>query len=135
MNDDFVNWGEGILDSFNAEERLKIECTMGYLELDVDTVIPIGLIVNELLTNSLKYAFPNESSGTILISLEQAKDGLLKLSVEDNRIEKGVVSFCKGSGFGTQLIHVLTQQLDSEMYEDYLEGTSIFFQFNIKNAA
>src|SRR5690606_19985888 len=57
MKDYFVNLSEGILDTFNAEDKVTIECAMDALELDVDTAVPIGLIVNELLTNALKYAF------------------------------------------------------------------------------
>jgi two-component sensor histidine kinase len=65
MKDYFINLGEGILDTFNAEDKVKIEYAMDKLELDVDTAVPIGLIVNELLTNSLKYAFPNNNNGNI----------------------------------------------------------------------
>lgn len=41
-----------MLDTFDAEEKVKIECAMDDLNLDVDTAVPIGLIVNELLTNA-----------------------------------------------------------------------------------
>src|SRR5690606_16601362 len=46
MKDYFMNLGEGILDTFNADDKVKIECAMDDLELDVDTAVPIGLIVN-----------------------------------------------------------------------------------------
>ena len=57
MKDYFMNLGEGILDTFNAEDQVKIECAMDNLELDVDTAVPIGLMSMNLLTNALKYAF------------------------------------------------------------------------------
>ena len=57
MRDYFINLSDSILDSFNAEGRIKIECNMPQLVLDVDTAISIGLITNELITNSLKYAY------------------------------------------------------------------------------
>ncbi|HKK82675.1 MAG TPA: histidine kinase dimerization/phosphoacceptor domain -containing protein, partial [Atribacterota bacterium] len=84
MKDYFLNLGEGILDSFNAEERVKIECAMDNLELDIDTAVPIGLIVNELLTNALKYAFPQKQQGVINISLEKNSSQNLRLEVTDN---------------------------------------------------
>jgi two-component sensor histidine kinase len=70
MKDYFLNLGESILDSFGAEERVKIELAMGKLDLDIDTAVPLGLIVNELLTNTLKYAFPNGQKGNVRIRLE-----------------------------------------------------------------
>ena len=82
MKDYFMNLAEGILDTFNAEEQVKIELAMDNLDLDVDTAVPIGLIVNELLTNALKYAFPKQQQGIINISLEKDNEQNLKLRLE-----------------------------------------------------
>lgn len=135
MKDYFVNLGEGILDTFNAEDKVKIECAMENLELDVDTAVPIGLIVNELLTNALKYAFPKDGKGNILISLSQSTPEILTLKVADNGVGKTLGVTSKGTGFGTQLIQLLTQQLDGKMLEEHDNGTSILFQFKTKPAA
>ncbi len=134
MKDYFINLGEGVLDTFNAEEKVKIECAMDDLNLDVDTAVPIGLIVNELLTNALKYAFPEGAKGQINISLIKEDDDLL-LKVTDNGIGKTEGSKPKGTGFGTQLIQLLTQQLNGTVSEDYNNGTAVFFNFkNFKTA-
>ena len=134
MKDYFINLGEGVLDTFNAEEKVKIECAMDDLNLDVDTAVPIGLIVNELLTNALKYAFPEGAKGQINISLIKEDDDLL-LKVTDNGIGKTEGSIPKGTGFGTQLIQLLTQQLNGTVSEDYNNGTAVFFNFkNFKTA-
>jgi two-component sensor histidine kinase len=135
MKDYFLNLGEGILDTFNAEDKVKIECAMDHLELDVDTAVPIGLIVNELLTNALKYAFPNDGKGNILISLSQSTPETLTLKVADNGVGKVIGLSPIGTGFGTQLIKLLTQQLDGKMFEEHDNGTSILFQFKTKPAA
>jgi two-component sensor histidine kinase len=64
MKDYFINLGEGILDTFNAETQVKIECAMDNLDLYVDTAESISLTSNALHTNFLKYAFPeNEQIG------------------------------------------------------------------------
>ncbi|OAD91583.1 histidine kinase [Aequorivita soesokkakensis] len=128
MKDYFINLGEGVLDTFNAEEKVKIECAMDDLNLDVDTAVPIGLIVNELLTNALKYAFPEGAKGQINISLVKENNDLL-LKVTDNGIGKTEGSKPKGTGFGTQLIQLLTQQLNGTISEDYKNGTAVFFNF------
>jgi two-component sensor histidine kinase len=128
MKDYFINLGEGVLDTFNAEEKVKIECAMDDLNLDVDTAVPIGLIVNELLTNALKYAFPEGTKGQIKISLVKENNDLL-LKVTDNGIGKTQGSKPKGTGFGTQLIQLLTQQLNGTISEDHKNGTAVFFNF------
>ncbi len=135
MKDYFLNLGEGILDTFNAEDKVNIECAMDNLELDVDTAVPIGLIVNELLTNALKYAFPKDGIGNIMISLAQSTPETLTLKVADNGIGKVIGLAPKGTGFGSQLIQLLTQQLNGKMLETNQDGTSVEFQFKIKSAA
>ncbi|WP_339610657.1 histidine kinase dimerization/phosphoacceptor domain -containing protein [uncultured Planktosalinus sp.] len=135
MKDYFLNLGEGILDTFNAEEKVKIECAMDNLELDVDTAVPIGLIVNELLTNALKYAFPEDKNGTIQISLLKSSPDTLTLKVADNGVGKENGLAPKGTGFGSQLIQLLTQQLNGTMLEKVEKGTTVEFQFKIKAAA
>lgn len=135
MKDYFLNLGEGILDTFNADDKVKIECAMDNLELDVDTAVPIGLIVNELLTNALKYAFPDNAKGNISISLSKPNPETLTLKVVDNGIGKIVGLAPKGTGFGSQLIKLLTQQLNGEMEEDSQNGTSVLFHFKLNSAA
>ena len=135
MKDYFLNLGEGILDSFDAEDQVKIECAMDRLELDVDTAVPIGLIVNELLTNALKYAFPEETPGTINISLSRTDDNTLTLTVVDNGVGKMAETAPRGTGFGSQLVQLLTQQLNGQMQEESQDGTRVFFRFQLDQVA
>ncbi|MFK7781449.1 histidine kinase dimerization/phosphoacceptor domain -containing protein [Psychroserpens sp.] len=129
MKDYFINLSSGILDTFDADDKVKIECAMDQLELDVDTAVPIGLIVNELLTNALKYAFPDNNTGRIEISMSKVDKKTISLKVSDNGIGKSVNTTSKGTGFGTQLINLLTQQLNGIMEETYNNGTSVTFHF------
>lgn len=135
MKDYFINLGEGILDTFNAEDKVKIDYAMDKLELDVDTAVPIGLIVNELLTNALKYAFPDNHNGNISISLHKPRPEVLTLQVADNGVGKSIGAKPRGTGFGSQLIQLLTQQLNGKMVEHTEKGTMVEFEFNIKKAA
>lgn len=128
MKDYFVNLSEGVLETFDAEDRVKIECSMENIEVDVDTAVPIGLIVNELLTNSLKYAFPNKTKGEIQIRLRQ-DNNILSLEVSDNGIGIADNTSVKGTGFGTQLISLLTQQLNGTLTRVTDKGTAVHFQF------
>ena len=134
MKDYFENLGMHIVSTYGAESRVSINCHMRPLELDVDLAIPIGLIVNELLTNSLKYAFPNQAKGKITISLKEA-DGSLLLHVKDNGVGRDGSAMGEGTGFGTQLIELLTQQLEGKMQLKYEGGMSVSFRFQYHKAA
>jgi two-component sensor histidine kinase len=134
MRDYFIHLGENIVSSFNAEGRVNIECNMPQLILDVDTAISIGLITNELLTNSLKYAFENKEHGEIKISLTEDKkgqntEGSLLLKISDDGIGKPLNEQAKGTGFGTQLIDLLTKQLDGQLSYDVSNGTVVSLYF------
>ena len=135
MKDYFINLGSHILDSFGAEDRVVLECAMETLELDLDTAIPLGLIVSELLTNALKYAFPDNRKGKIKINLQEKDIHTLKLKIEDNGIGKKSGEKIKGTGFGTQLVELLTQQLSGKITQESKKGTSISFEFKIVEAA
>jgi len=134
MRDYFINLSDNILDSFNAEGHIKVECDMPKLVLDVDTAISIGLITNELLTNSLKYAFNEKENGAIKISLteqnmEANTEGLLLLKISDNGIGKPANEKVKGTGFGTQLVNLLTTQLDGKLTYEINNGTIVTLIF------
>ncbi|MEO6136613.1 MAG: histidine kinase dimerization/phosphoacceptor domain -containing protein [Ginsengibacter sp.] len=133
MKDYFVNLSESILDSFGANKKVQIECAMDKLNIDIDTAVPLGLIVNELLTNTLKYAFPDGRNGKVMITLKKNEEGNLNLLVTDNGVGKS--SSIKGTGFGGQLIDLLTKQLSGSKTEEINNGTSIFFEFKITSAA
>jgi two-component system, sensor histidine kinase PdtaS len=130
----FQNLSSYILESFGAAPRVKVRCEMEALELDIDRAIPIGLIVNELLTNALKYAFPENRNGLIKIRLEEKNDQL-QLKIEDNGVGYTENPKIMGTGFGTQLVNLLCRQLDGKMKLISDRGTSVFFQFQNNHAA
>jgi len=133
MKDYFINLSESILDSFGAEKKVQVECAMEKLNVDIDTAVPLGLIVNELLTNTLKYAFPGEQKGKVQIKLEKRADGVLQMQVSDNGVGKNGIT--QGTGFGGQLISLLTRQLSGTMREESINGTQIIFEFKPEKAA
>ena len=129
MRDYFTNLSQSILDSFDANGRVKIDCSMPELILDIDTAISVGLITNELLTNSLKYAFVGKKTGTINISLTRPNDDSFLLRVSDDGIGKIMGELAKGTGFGTQLIELLTRQLDGTLNYEVENGTTALLSF------
>jgi two-component sensor histidine kinase len=129
MKNYFINLSENILDSYNERERIQVEFPMENLELDIDTAVPVGLIVNELVTNALKYAFPAGGLGKIKLSLHEIGANMLQLSISDNGVGKILNALPKGSGFGTQLVNLLTQQLNGQLTQNLENGTMITIQF------
>ncbi len=132
MKNYFADLAENILDSYNLTEQITVEYPMKELELDVDTAVPVGLIVNELLTNSLKYAFPKGQLGKISISLEEISKGILQLCIADNGIGKVLNAKAQGTGFGTQLVNLLTRQIEGTLQQEVNNGTRISVKFSRK---
>jgi two-component system, sensor histidine kinase PdtaS len=135
MKDYLINLGNHVLDSFGAEHRILLECAMETLELDVDTAVPLGLIVNELITNALKYAFPQGRKGQIEVRLKKESVNKLSLKIIDDGIGQEDDDFTKGTGFGMQLIQLLTQQLNGTMEHVKSNGTIVAFEFKFNKVA
>lgn len=133
MKDYFLNLSDNILDTFGADDRITIECAMSQLELDIDTAVPLGLIVNEILTNALKYAFPDGRKGKIEIQLAQKDDHNLRLRIADDGVGKSGAT--KGTGFGSQLVALLTRQLDGQLHEEVQGGTAVWLDFKMRKAS
>lgn len=134
MKDFFEGLGNYIIDTFDASGRIRFSTQMDPIELDVDWAIPIGLIVNELISNSLKYAFPENSAGEIAVKLLE-EGSFLHLIVSDNGIGMSESPKILGSGFGSELIRLLTRQLDGKMTLLSQPGTKVSFEFLILKAA
>jgi two-component sensor histidine kinase len=90
--------------------------------LNIETVIPCGLIINELISNSLKYAFPNRN-GELKISLKSKEDNY-ELIISDNGIGfPEELDFKNTDSLGLQLVNTLTNQIDSKITLDSRYGT------------
>ena len=99
------------------------------LFLDINKAIPCGLIINELVTNSIKYGFPENRQGEITITLSLS-NGKNSISVRDSGIGLPVDLQVKTSGtFGFQMINALVAQLDGELNIKSGQGTTINISF------
>jgi two-component sensor histidine kinase len=77
-----------------------------------DTAVPLGIVLTELITNAVKYAFPAPRSGTILVQVRRSQPGWIELIVQDDGI--GMSSLREGSlGYG--LVRSLVQQIRGEI--------------------
>lgn len=101
--------------------KLKTETDIEDLDLDIDTLIPIGLITNELITNSLKYAFPDRSEGSLLLSLKK-ETGTILLRLQDDGIGTDTNPAQNPVSFGYLLINSLCDQLNGQLIVDGRNG-------------
>ena len=106
--------------------KTNVKIEVNGLNLDVDTAIPIGLILNELVTNSCKYAFKENQEACLCLSFSQQKPGEFKLIYKDNG--PGIPSsfdLKKSESLGLRLIQRLTKQLQGTFNYKF-EGFSVF---------
>ena len=107
-------------------QRIRLNVDIDDLILDVDIVVPIGLIVNELLTNSFKYAFPEDRSGEIAISLKLDRDKSLRLTYSDDGIGYDIESLDPKS-FGLRLVRSFADRLDASYQLEGSKGSHATF--------
>ncbi len=102
------------------------------IALPIDTAIPCGLILNELITNALKHAFPEGRRGSIQISIERVDAGRLRLTVADNGVglpDNFDIRCCQSMGL--QLVNMLAAQLDGQLEVAANGGASFQLTFPI----
>jgi two-component sensor histidine kinase len=85
-------------DSFSTGQRIRFDLAIEPLEMDVSQAVPLGLILNEAITNSIKYAFPDGRNGVISISISSATPSHYLLSISDNGIGIPTGFFSKQRG-------------------------------------
>lgn len=122
---------DSILNSYNKTENdvdLKIDADK--VTMDVESVIPLGLIVNELITNSLKHAFPKDIKSKPEITLKMSeREDFYTLRVSDNGvgIQNDIIENGKKESFGQRLIRSLSKKLKASMSVTNDNGTSVSF--------
>jgi two-component sensor histidine kinase len=110
-----------------AEISFSYELDSG-LQFDIDTMIPLGLIVNEIISNSLKFAFP-DNTGVISVSLKK-ESGKFSLRVRDNGVGfPADFVFEKHANLGLQLIRMLTEQMGGMVNTTQEKGVAYHIVF------
>jgi PAS domain S-box-containing protein len=119
--------GALLTDSFTEQRgRIVIEQHFDGNEttIDLQRAVPCGLIVNELVTNALKHAFPDGRSGRISISLEQADNGYCRIIVADDGVGlPDAIQLDNATSLGFQLVPLLADQLGGQLSIERTQGT------------
>ena len=112
-----------------SDRNIKFELNLQPLTVDLDTAIPLGLILNELITNCLKHAFKQQESGVVSIILNKTDDQQIELTVSDNGHNETHNSIAGSKTLGLQLINSLCNQLDGVIHQDVSNGTTMTITF------
>lgn len=122
----------GSLASFN--KQIQVEMEVEEIELSIDTAVPVGLILCELLSNAYKHAFKDLDTGTIYIELKNvsSEERNFKLTVKDTGVGyHNPIEFMKQQSTGVEIISSLLQQLDAHYeYVSPESGFGIFIEFS-----
>jgi len=104
------------------------------LYLDIDSAVPLGLIMNELLSNSFKYAFNDEVTGEINLDIAAVAEGKYELVYSDNG--PGLPAnfdVSRASTLGIQLINDLSRQIGGHVKYEYKDGATFTIHFTNRN--
>jgi two-component system, sensor histidine kinase PdtaS len=113
-----------------AADRIHLRTDLHSLSLHLDAAVPCGLIINELVSNSLKYAFPDGREGEIRIELYEHSDGTARLIVADNGVGlKADVDWINARSLGLRLVRTLAEQLGAKLEVDSSAGMQVRLAF------
>ncbi|KVN53113.1 hypothetical protein WT13_32010 [Burkholderia anthina] len=114
-------------------ERIAIDVEADSIDLDLGRAVSCGLIVNELVSNALKHAFPGDRKGSISLAFHRSAIGACVLSVSDNGIgmsqAEGAQRVRRNDSLGLQLVEDLVRQLNGTMTQYHGSGTSYAIEF------
>ncbi len=131
LNDYIKSVSDELLRSYNvATDKITLNMEVEKIYFTIDTAIPLGLILNELITNSIKYAFPKDKNGIITIQLHRAGNERFRLRYRDNGI--GIpddVELEKPKTLGIHLIKTFLKQLNGEWTLRSNDGMEVIADF------
>jgi PAS domain S-box-containing protein len=111
-------------------DRIHLRTNLDVLYLNLDAAVPCGLIINELVSNSLKYAFPDAREGEVLIELREHSEGLARLLVADNGIGlRSDIDWTTVRSLGLRLVRSLADQLGAKIEVRSTLGTEVQLVF------
>jgi two-component sensor histidine kinase len=121
---------EYLRDSFDIKQQIQITTDIRDIHLDISKAIPVGLILNEAVTNAIKYAFPNSRRGEITIGMERIADKRIRLSIADNGIGMpGNWNKMQRDSLGLRLMKGLSDDVRGDFSINNTNGTRITVEF------
>lgn len=117
---------ENLIKNYANEKQINLIANSSVKTIELNHIVPLSLILNELISNSLKHAFQNKSNGEIIINISTHESAHLKLCYKDNGEWKSPKNT---SSFGLELIDTFTEQLNGTYTLETTNGTYYCFHF------
>ena len=122
-----------VLQSHSTGAHIDADVDVEALLLGLDIAIPLGLITNELLTNSLKHAFAGRAKGVVQVALHAAAGGQCELMVANNGRED-MPAKTKPAGLGLKLVEMLVGQIKGTLAVERAHGMRYTVRFPVAGA-
>lgn len=116
-----------IFHAYDVRSTVTLKLDVADVRLSVDKAIPCGLILNELITNALKHAFPDHRHGTLEVVMRAEPEGMIAMSVRDDGV--GMPTVRTSTSLGMQLVRSLTEQLAGTLEQHGNGGTTFTVRF------
>jgi PAS domain S-box-containing protein len=130
VRDYLVNLINEIFSTFPGRKKINIEYVVDDFMLDSKVLFPLGIIINELLTNSMKHAFPGEREGKVNVTVKIDESDSIEASVSDDGV--GIpesVDLRRTQSFGLNLIDLLADQIRGSIIVNRIGGTQFIIKF------
>ena len=121
-NDHFKYLTENLINSYAVDKEINIEIDIENINFGMQTLTPLGLIINEVITNSLKHAFNETKQGEIRISMRKLHDKKHEIQIADNG--SGYIKKSESKGVGTRLVSIFVKQLNGTLELLEHQGTA-----------
>jgi predicted ATPase/two-component sensor histidine kinase len=123
---------ENLAYCYAAEDKgIEFSLNVGEISLNIETANPCGLIINELISNSLEHAFIGRTSGQIGVDFDYDRDRQIVLKIEDNGIGcPGGLNFYNSDSLGLKLVATLVEQLEGKIQIEQNNGITITITFS-----
>ncbi len=119
-----------LIDTYDSNKSIRLHTDIENHPLRIDTIVPLGLILNEIISNALKYAFEEKKEGDLTVTLHKISENHFVLEVSDNG--KGIpssINFDHAETLGMQLIQMLSGQINGTVSMLNENGTKYRIEF------
>lgn len=113
-----------LIDTYDTDKKINLETDIEEIQFRIDTIVPLGLILNEIISNALKYAFKGRDEGKIHVQLYKTQENAFMLEAGDNGVGLPKnVHLERANSLGMQLIVMLSEQINGRVQLLHSGGT------------